>query len=101
MADNASSLVRSRTPALRTSYHSEAYSARNVLASCFKWARRALSYRCKSLVFSCSLVIRSPLRQFSELRGNPPAQVGEGRGSEIIISQKEQVRSTSCAVQPH
>src|SRR6266700_399419 len=66
MAGNASSLVRSRTPALRTSYHWEAYSARKVLASCSKWARRALSYRCKSLAFSCSLVIRAPLRQFSD-----------------------------------
>src|SRR5260221_8629315 len=80
MAGNASSLVRSRTPALRTSYHWEAYSARKVVASFSKWALRALSYRCKSLAFSCSLFIRSLFHQCSEKGENPPPQMSEGGG---------------------
>src|SRR5579875_810104 len=65
MERNASSFVRSRTPALRISYHCEAYSARNVLASCSKWACRELLYSCKSLDFSCSLFTRPPQSNLS------------------------------------
>src|SRR5581483_10009707 len=95
MAGNASSFVRSRTPALRTSYHWEAYSARNVPALFSRWARRELSYRDKSLAFSCSLFIyRSPPGQVSESERTLVPTCGRGVVVRIIISQQEQISGT-------